>query len=196
MNSSSQSSIPLTEQYKRYYSNLKSKIEYNDGRLYCNEDDLPLDSPDIKYPEYKPTVKLKPFSSIPYLVCDIETTGLSVENDSIKAIGIRGNALSDNFTESKSVKLYNNDEKQLLIDFSTILRNTNFKIIVFHKGFDFDIPFIVDKLYKHGLKYLFTRGDKVKITSGSINGQAIEYEEYFYPGAYIVDTLHHTAIQK
>lgn len=194
MNSSSQSSIPLTEQYKDYYENLKSKIKYNAGKLYCNEDDLPLDSPDIKYPEYRPGVKLKPFSSIPYIVCDIETTGLLVENNSIKAIGIRGNALADNFTESKSIKLYNNDEKQLLIDFSILLRNTNFKIIVFHNGLEFDIPFLVNKLYKHGLRYLFTRGDTVKITSGSINGQPIKYEEYFYPGAYIVDTLHHIAI--
>ena len=186
--------MKLLHRYQEYYSSLYGTLTFTEDKIYCDEGSLPLESPDFEYPKYEPSVKLKPFSSVLYLVCDIETTGLDPYVDDIKAIGVRGNGLVDNPLDSTSIKLIGNDERQLLIDFCQLLRQTNFKILSFHNGFIFDIPFLYTKLVKHNLQNLFTKGGKVKITSGSINGKPIEYDEYYYPGKYILDTMHLAAI--
>ncbi|NLY66044.1 MAG: ribonuclease H-like domain-containing protein [Tissierellia bacterium] len=100
-------------------------------------------------PDYK--FNFKNFSIEDICFLDIETTGLSKENNLIYLIGLihynKENSswnLVQYFADSK------NEEKNILKEFNCLINN--FELLITYNGLSFDIPFIDHRLNKNGLK--------------------------------------------
>jgi DNA polymerase I len=148
------------------------KVDEN-NRIHINEDEIDL----FKYFEepikpWKPSINLPEYSTLTQLNLDIETTGLDSKKCQVVLIGLMNE-------KGKSIIIdCLQDEKTGLIKFLEILRKKNADLLITFNGFSFDLPFLIERMSKYGLKHPFYVSDRLKtFTTAQIFGKPSQYQD-------------------
>jgi DNA polymerase III delta subunit len=156
-----------------------------DGKCDVDESELRLDyKPDFEIPDWQPSKQIPPYESTPRVYLDIETLGLDPECDRIIAVGIQ--------LDGESPKLLSDlDEAKLLKSALATLTKLKPQILVGHNHISFDLPFIIKRCNKHGIKHPFRQSDRQQMmTYASVHGEPIRFFPVYWRGVNIVDTYH------
>lgn len=198
-------------------SNRKHPLEYvsitNSGQVIVNIPDNALyEYFDLsKLPEFIPA-SIVPFSDVIRVSIDIETTGKDTENDEIKYIGVLDSEVGYNYFYADSA---GKDEGDILSSFFNFMHDRYDRLgkqvyLGFHNGFNFDLPFIINRAIKHSLgdkccfyyPYKMIDGDPVKklitFSTASLFSVPTQYYDIRYRDRHfnrmrsvsIIDTYH------
>lgn len=169
--------------------NPRDAVSIIDGRVEIDLDKLDLDyRPAISISRWTPTSSVKPYEQLAKLYIDIETTGLNSETDRVLMVGLMSGC------GAKTI-ITDRDEKVLLDRTIKFLRANKPECLIGHNLFNFDLPFIARRCRLNNLTHPFIKADRpARITSASMNGQAIEFTPIYWRGVNILDTYHQIAI--
>jgi DNA polymerase I len=131
---------------------------------------------------------------------DIETTGLNPETKEILAIGILCN--HELKTGGKTIYLNTKltSEKDVLLKFKEYILDEDPDLLIGHNVFSFDIPFILKRMEKYGIKPVLGKfGSEItrefNLSKVSRLKKGFEFYQYRIPGRYIIDTMHLAIIE-
>lgn len=103
---------------------------------------------------------------------DIETTGFNAETDRVLAIGIYCNGKFRHFS---------GDEKKLLTEFNKWIQSVKIPIILTgYNIFDFDIPFLIQRMKKHNIKFVLSQENTevmVSSTNGIVKSEPLKFKK-------------------
>lgn len=178
-------------------TNPRTTLIHSPGRVDVDLDKLDLNwTPDVPIPEWKPVASgFKPYGELSKLYIDIETAGLNPESDRVYMVGLMDG-------EGNKTVLVDPDEKELLKALIVFLVKNKPRVLIGHNLFEFDLPFIIARCKKLGVKQSFftfyknkqTGSETMRITSASLFGKPIEFKPVFWKGVQILDTLQQVAI--
>jgi hypothetical protein len=179
---------PLTKKPK--LSSCKPWSPYNvpiidSGKVEVDESALRLDyKPSFEIPDWQPSKQIQPYESTRRCYLDIETLGLDPECDRIIAIGIQLDGQPPNL-------LTDLDEAKLLRSALAALTKLKPQILIGHNHIAFDLPFIIKRCEKHGIKHPFRLSERQQVmTYASVHGEPIRFYPVYWRGVSIVDTYH------
>ena len=140
---------------------LQTRCEYDkDGQEklihFVSEGDLDLFAPafDLPYCALDGLGDVPDLDGAQIIACDIETTGLEPETDRVLCIGLMTR-------EHETVYFAEDDEAVLLEKFVNYLTSEGDEILlVFHNGYEFDLPFLSERCNLHDLYFPFWQIEK------------------------------------
>lgn len=163
---------------------------------YCSIDHSQLDLdyiPSVSFTPIKQKIvdedNFHPLEQVGKIYLDIETTGLDSKTDRVIFIGLRVVKESDDFDR---YFIYQNrdNEGQLLFDFINQLNKIKSGLLIVHNGFNFDLPFIINRCEKYRISHGFRiNSNSTIITSSSLNGNPIEINQVTRFNLQIIDTF-------
>lgn len=125
-------------------------------------------------PDWNPTSSPKPWQELRRVCFDIETTGLNPETDRVIAIAGGGPGIGA-FVAADA------DEAKILRQFMATLRAVNPDILIGYNCYKFDLPFVIKRCEKHGIRHPFTISDKPKrLTKAVVAGKPLEVCPIYY----------------
>ena len=164
-------------------------VEHSPGRIEVDLDRLSLDyQPTVTTPSWEPTTSVEPYEQLTKVYLDIETTGLHPETDRVLMIGLMSET---------GVKTIITDPEERVILTKTIdyLKANKPACLIGHNLIEFDVPFIATRCRINKISHPFTKASKTtRITSSSVNNQAIEFTPVYWKGTDILDTFQQIAI--
>lgn len=170
----------------REAKNLKKK--YTENAFFLNPDRQFLNQHNLNY------FQNLFLSDLRTTIFDIETTSLDPETGEIIALGILDPNGFKIFTEKDG------GERKILTDFKNYLNEYDPDILCGHNIFSFDLPFIEQRMIKHGIKTnigKFGIDIQKDLYKSKVNRLIIGWDffQYRIPGRYIIDTMHLSMIE-
>jgi DNA polymerase III delta subunit len=155
------------------------------GKVEVDESQLRLDyKPDFEIPNWQPSKQIPPYELTRCAYLDIETLGLDPERDRIIAIGIQLDGEPPNL-------LSDPDEARLLRSAIAHLAKLKPSLLIGHNHVSFDLPFIIKRCEKYGIKHPFRLSDRQQVmTYASVHGEPIRFYPVYWRGVSLVDTYH------
>ena len=135
---------------------LQTRCEYDkDGQEklihFVSEGDLNLFAPafDLPYCRLDGLGEVPDFEQAQIIVCDIETTGLDPQTDRVLCIGL--------MTRGKETVYFTDDDEAVLLErfVNHLIGEWDEILLVFHNGYEFDLPFLSERCKLHDLYYPF-----------------------------------------
>ena len=165
-------------------------ISHVNGRVEVDLDKIDLNyCSSIPTPQWSPTESARPqYEQLTKIYLDIETDGLESAKGRIYMVGL----MNEN---GMKIVITDPDEKVLLTKTIAILKTKKPDCLIGHNLFVFDLPFVMMRCAKHGIKHPFNYGKyDSRITSSSVNGQPIEFRSIYWDGVNILDTYQQIAV--
>jgi DNA polymerase elongation subunit (family B) len=169
---------------------IRSLIVTENDRLELDESKIDIfKQSNLEIKPYQLTNQIKPYNQIKRLYLDIETTGLDKTTDRIIAIGFRYRL--DDIDETTIFT--DKDESLILKQAITYINTINPDILFTYNGFNFDLPFIIYRCDKYGIKHRFVINNKEKTVSKAV----VKAKPITYYGVFdktnkisLIDTFH------
>lgn len=162
--------------------NHRSLIKKSGSKIIVKEDNLDIFYNNPKpLPSWLPHSQIKPYKNLSTLTIDIETAGLNPQKDRIFGIG--------SIDESKNVFIsMEEDEVKLLEQFITHFNQTSPDIIYTYHGTIFDLPFIISRCNRYGIKHPFRTSTKPRvIKTAQVFGKPLEINEIYIQNIQHID---------
>jgi DNA polymerase elongation subunit (family B) len=136
----------------------------------------------ITQPEWVPTRKLAPYDLKRKAYLDIETTGLDPETCRVIMVGVK---------QDENIVIFDDSDEKILLRKTIMLFDiVKLDILIGHNLFKFDLPFLIARCNKHGVKHNFKLGDKEKtISASSFQGSPIKFMPVYLSNVEIIDTF-------
>jgi DNA polymerase, archaea type len=158
--------------------------------IKIDDSDIDLDCEPVKLTyKYEPRVNLTPYEDLSKIYIDIETSGLDPKTCRIYMVGFWDTKLDD------WVVFKEDEERETIVKSIDYLTTNQPNILAGHNHVRFDLPFITKRaeLYNISVPWKINVFSS-RITSASVFGKPLEYNQVTWYGTNIIDTYHQIAI--
>lgn len=164
----------------------------NTGRAVVDESLIDLNYvPGFEIKPWEPARELPPYDTLKRCYLDIETSGLDPDNDRVYFVGF----LVEDSTGESYHFVTDPDEESLLKSALKLLKKIKPRILSGHNHFTFDLHFLMARWDRYSIPHPFKKADWLtNITSASMNGSPIRFNQVFWKGVDIIDTFQQAAI--